>query len=125
MMTRREMAVYNKHHGCNCAQSVLMAFEDKMDIPAEKLKALGAGFAAGMGNMNATCGALIGAVMAAGMMNESGVPTTVLSKQMSEAFSESCGAMRCRDLKGIDTGRLLCSCDDCIRHAVEMLENVG
>lgn len=49
----------------NCAQAVTQAFADQIPVEAETLKKLGAGYAAGMGCMEATCGALIGAVMTA------------------------------------------------------------
>ena len=51
---------------CNCAQAVLKAFEDKLPVDADTLMKLGAGYAAGMGCMESTCGARIGAVMAVG-----------------------------------------------------------
>lgn len=44
---------------CNCAQAVLKAFEDKLPVDADTLMKLGAGYAAGMGCMESTCGALI------------------------------------------------------------------
>ena len=56
----------------NCAQAVTQAFADQIPVEAETLKKLGAGYAAGMGCMEATCGALIGAVMAAGIWTEKG-----------------------------------------------------
>ena len=46
---------------CNCAQAVLKTFEDKLPVDADTLMKLGAGYAAGMGCMESTCGALIGA----------------------------------------------------------------
>ena len=45
----------------NCAQAVTQAFADQIPVEAETLKKLGAGYAAGMGCMESTCGALIGA----------------------------------------------------------------
>ena len=42
---------------CNCAQAVLKAFEDKLPVDADTLMKLGAGYAAGMGCMESTCGA--------------------------------------------------------------------
>ena len=51
---------------CNCTQSVVKVFEDKLPIDDETLMKLTAGYAAGMGCMESTCGALIGAVMVAG-----------------------------------------------------------
>ena len=55
---------------CNCAQAVLKAFEDKLPVDADTLMKLGAGYAAGMGCMESTCGALIGAVMVAGIVTD-------------------------------------------------------
>lgn len=52
---------------CNCTQSVVKVFEDKLPIDDETLMKLTAGYAAGMGCMESTCGALIGAVMVAGI----------------------------------------------------------
>ena len=34
------------------------------------------------------------------------------------------GAVVCRELKGLDTGTVLCSCDDCVRNAVEAWQEV-
>ena len=50
----------------NCAQAVTQAFADQIPVEAETLKKLGAGYAAGMGCMESTCGALIGAFQTAG-----------------------------------------------------------
>ena len=30
----------------------------------------------------------------------------------------------CRELKGIDTGKVLCSCENCVRNAVRAAEEV-
>ena len=67
---------------CNCAQAVLKAFEDKLPVDADTLMKLGAGYAAGMGCMESTCGALIGAVMVAGIVT----PTA----RAHPAFPRSC-----------------------------------
>ena len=51
----------------NCAQAVLLALKEDSNLSEEDLKNIGAGFCAGMGNMEATCGALIGANIVLGM----------------------------------------------------------
>ena len=48
---------------CNCTQSVVKVFEDKLPVEGDTLRMLAAGYAAGMGCLESTCGALIGAVM--------------------------------------------------------------
>ncbi|TYZ21402.1 C-GCAxxG-C-C family protein [Selenomonas ruminis] len=119
---RAEKAVEYKKT-CNCAQAVLLAFKDEMGKSEEELLALGSGFGSGMGGMEATCGALCGAAMAAGFLNASAAPTKMMTKAMLEEFKEKAGATICGDLKGIKTKKMLCSCDDCVRHAVVALEN--
>ena len=102
---------------CNCTQSVLKVFEDKMNIAPEELSKLAAGFAVGMGCMESTCGALIGAVMAVGMITD-GQGTPRYSKELVSKFNEKCGATICKDLKGITTGQVICECPECVRNAV-------
>ena len=119
---RKEQAVYYKHNGYNCCQSVLKVFEDRLDLSDEQLRALGSGFGAGMGCMKSTCGALIGANMVLGMTNTTGMPTVPMSRKLLTEFEAKSGASVCSDLKGVTTGQVLCECDDCIRHAVELLE---
>lgn len=41
---------------CNCTQAVVKVFEDKLPIDEETLMKLTAGYAAGMGCMESTCG---------------------------------------------------------------------
>ena len=68
---RAQKAVDMKTSGMyNCAQSVTVALADQTDLPEEQLRQISAGFCAGMGNMEATCGALIGAGMVAGLKTQ-------------------------------------------------------
>ena len=85
---------------CNCTQSVVKVFEDKLPIDDETLMKLTAGYAAGMGCMESTCGALIGAVMVAGILTD-GKGTPRISKELVQNFERKCGATICKDLKGI------------------------
>lgn len=107
----------------NCTQAVLKAFEDKMDVDMDSALLLSTGFAAGMGSMEATCGALVGAVMVAGALT-GGVATPRAAAQILRAFESRSGATLCKDLKGKDTGVVLCSCSDCVKNAVLALGDV-
>lgn len=107
----------------NCAQAVTQAFADQIPVEAETLKKLGAGYAAGMGCMESTCGALIGAVMVAGVVTN-GKGTPRISKELLQSFQEKCGATICKDLKGAETGAPLCPCPECVRNAVLALGEV-
>lgn len=108
---------------CNCTQAVVKVFEDKLPIDEETLMKLTAGYAAGMGCMESTCGALIGAVMVAGILTD-GKGTPRVSKELVQSFEGKCGATICKDLKGIGTGKVLCPCHECVRNAVLVLEEV-
>ena len=103
---RAELAVETFAAGKgNCTQSVLCAWEDKIPVDHDTLMKLGAGYGAGMGCMQATCGALIGAVMAAGSVTDGkGTPRT--ARSILTSFQEKSGATICKDLKGVETGKV-------------------
>ncbi len=103
--------------GYNCAQAVTAALCDETSLTPEQLKQVAAGFCAGMGNLEATCGALIGAGMIAGLKTE-GNGTLMQTKKILENFRDRCGATRCRDLKSVVDGKVLCPCEECVRNAV-------
>lgn len=103
--------------GYNCSQAVTAALADQTPFTEEQLKNLAAGFCAGMGNLEATCGALIGAGMVAGLKTE-GAGTLKITRQMLETFKDRCGAIRCKDLKTMTDGKPLCPCEECVRNAV-------
>ncbi len=115
---RAEKAVMLKTSGgYNCSQSVTAALADLTSLSEEQLKQISAGFCAGMGNMEATCGALIGAGMIAGLKTE-GKGTLKVTRQMIEMFQARCGATKCKDLKTVTDGKPLCPCEECVRNAV-------
>ena len=113
---RQEYAAQLKRE-MNCCQAVVRAFADTLDMPVDKLMQLSAGFGSGMGTMEGTCGALAGAIVVAGLRT-GGNGTMSLSRKILPRFKELCGATICRDLKGIGTGKILCSCENCVRNAV-------
>ena len=121
-MDKKEYAVELKHNGHNCAQAVLCAFADEVDMTAEDLKKIGASFGVGMGCMEATCGALIAAGVLLGLKKYVGKPVLRDAVTINRRFNELCGATICKDLKGRDTGVVLCECDDCVRNAVQIIE---
>ena len=130
---RAELAVETFAAGKgNCTQSVLCAWEDKIPVDHDTLMKLGAGYGAGMGCMQATCGAVSGAVMLAGLKNSCGdleAPvskgkTYQISKQLVEAFQKKNGSLVCKELKGVETGCPLRSCNDCIADAAELVEQI-
>ena len=122
-MDKKELAVQYKHSGYNCAQAVIAAYADELGIDFVTARALGAGFGAGMGTMGATCGALCGAQTVLGLMNK-GSAVMGAARKLYNGFFDRCGATICAELKGITTGRTLCSCDNCVANAVAVLEEL-
>ena len=102
----------------NCCQAVLVAFADRLGKSEDELLRLGSGFGSGMATMEGTCGALVGAIMVSSLLSPDGEARNN-SRAIMSRFKELCGgATICRDLKGIGTGKVLCSCEDCVRNAV-------
>ncbi len=115
---RAEKAVELKMFGgCNCSQAVTAALCDETTLTPEDLKQIAAGFCAGMGTMEATCGALIGAGMIAGMKTQ-GKGTLAKTREILTEFKVQCGATTCKELKTMTDGKPLCPCEDCVRNAV-------
>ena len=122
--------------GYNCAQAVICALAPSLDIDADAAFRLAEGFGAGMGGMTQTCGAISGAIMAAGqaMSTGTGAPTSKgrtygLSRTIVDAFAQKNGSTVCRELKGLDRAegprRSCAGCiDDAIDIAADVLEDV-
>lgn len=118
MKERMEHAALRKKE-MNCCQAVLVAFGGELGRSEEELLRLGSGFGSGMGTMEGTCGALAGAIMVSSLLSERGA-TMAASRTIFQRFKELCGgATICRDLKGVGTGKVLCSCENCVRNAVQ------
>ena len=123
-MPRRERAVMYKRD-YNCCQAVLLAFQPELEMPQDRLLAMGACFGSGMGCMEETCGALCGAQIAQGLLKYDNRRMNPQASQLRAEFEQRCGATRCKDLKGVGSDRgPLCSCEDCVRHAVVSLEEM-
>ena len=131
MSTYTDRAVENHHKGCNCAQAVACAFSDKVGYDEETLFKMAEGFGAGMGNRKCACGAISGAIILAGLVSSSGSVENVtkrntykLSAQIVDIFEENCKALTCGEIKGIETGTPIVSCDECIIVAAEAAEKI-
>lgn len=121
---REEYGVWLRHNGRNCCQSTVEALTHDDGALTERdrslLHAVAAGFRAGMGCMEATCGALTGAVMVAGL-RKGDAAGGAFAAGLHRRFTELSGASVCKALKakGPD-GHPLCECDDCVRHAIRL-----
>lgn len=71
METRKEIAAEKKRCGShNCTQAVLCTYHDFAGMEEETIKNAGNAFAAGMGNMEETCGAIVGAGIILGLATQ-------------------------------------------------------
>ncbi len=132
MESRVQKTLENHRKGYNCAQSVACAYCDLVGLDEQSVFRATEAFGLGMGGMQATCGAVSGAVMLAGLKNSCGdleAPvskgkTYQISKQLVEAFQKKNGSLVCKELKGVETGCPLRSCNDCIADAAELVEQI-
>lgn len=104
-MTRSEKAEQLFSEGYNCAQSVVLAFADVLDVDAETLKSVAAPFGGGMGRLREVCGAVSGMFMVAGLARkwdtldrESKNALYALERTMAQKFAERTGSIVCREL---------------------------
>lgn len=123
MESRKGQAAELKRCGShNCAQAVLCTYHDYTGIDEETIKQVGNSFATGMGNMEGTCGALVGAGMVYGLATKDKAKSMRGMRQMMEKFKQRNGATQCRMLKGVGTGNVLRECSLCVADAAEFLE---
>lgn len=127
--SRVENALELHAQGMNCTQSVVCNYCDLFGIDKKTAYMMAEGFGAGIGSMENICGALSGMVMLLGLKSSSGTienPTKAdtykLTKEAVNKFKEQNGATICKDLKGINTGKVLRSCNDCIKDACKIFE---
>lgn len=105
--------------GYNCAQCLVLAFDDMIDGDAAMLSRVAGGFGSGMGASGGVCGAISGTTMVLGLVRDND-PRPALYKQVREAindFEQLEGYTDCRDLKR--EGRKPCL--DLITDAVALL----
>lgn len=127
MENRVNKVAENHAKGYNCCQCVVCAYSDLVGVDEEILCKVSEGFGLGMGMMG-TCGAATGMFMLAGLKNSSGNPevqltkpqTMALVKQMSAEFQKRVGSLECREIKGVDTGKMLLDCNSCIKEGIRI-----
>lgn len=124
METRALEAVNKKKSGYNCAQAVACSYCDIAGIDEETMKNITQAFAVGMGSMEATCGALIGAAVVIGLVNKNKKASFADAKTIITKFKEQNKSVICKELKGIGTGEVLRECNDCVMDAAMFLEEL-
>lgn len=115
--------------GYTCSQTVLCVYADLLGMDERDLFRISEGFGGGMGGMMLTCGAVTSMAMAASLKNSCGDPENCstkgssirLVKRLATQFQEKNGSVICRELKGMDTGKVLRDCPGCIEDAIRIM----
>ena len=142
-MNRVQKAIQLFNSNFNCSQSVLAAFADKFGMDESAALKVASGFGGGIGCSGGTCGALTGAVMALGLCCGTADPSDKTAKvevyrkvrRLTEEYKLHTGSTICRELMGFDMstpeGHKMSKmpgafdrCDDFVRIAVEILEEM-
>lgn len=95
--------------GYNCAQSVVLAYSDVMDVDAKTLATMSAPFGGGMGRLREVCGAVSGMFMIAGSLVPAFDPAQKAAKaanyalvqNLAEEFRKENRSIICRELLGL------------------------
>lgn len=125
MESRKELAAEKKRCGShNCTQAILCTYHDYTGLDEEIIKHVGNSFAAGMGNMEGTCGAIVGAGIVYGLAARDKAKSVRGMREIMEKFQEHNGATQCKQLKGVGTGKVLRECPMCVADASGFLEEL-
>lgn len=128
-MNRAEIASNYHDKGYNCCQAIVCAFADKTGLDEKELFKISEGMGLGVSDTYGTCGAVTGMALVMGMVNSSGhldkpdskASTYKKVRELNENFRQKNGTTICRELKGIETGKVLRSCPGCIEDAALIL----
>lgn len=124
MKSKKEEAINKKKIGYNCAQAIACTYCDLANIDEETMKNISQAFGTGMGTLDGTCGAISGAAIILGMINKNPRLTMQDIRKIMNEFKSRNGTVTCSELKGINTGKVLRECNDCVGDAAEFLERI-
>ena len=100
-MTKGEIAKQNFLTGMNCAQAVVLAFKDELNIPYGQLKKLSIGVGGGVGRQRQVCGAVLGLTMVLSYLKSNGEDKLSIYKTIQDACAEvkeKLGSIVCAEL---------------------------
>lgn len=144
MSLKKDTAVDSFQSGYNCAQSVLKAFSEDLNLNESQALNMASGFGAGMGRLQETCGAVTGAFMVIGLYNSLAFQlnesrndiTSKMIQEFETRFKTKHGTTACKELLKCDLnteeGQSMFQeknlhkkvCQKCITDAVDLLVDV-
>lgn len=112
-MTRGEIAKNSFLEGYNCAQCMMVAFEDLLDVDKDTAIKIASPFGGGMGRLREVCGAVSGMFMVLGYIKGYHMPGDIEGKkdlyervqELAKRFEQENGSIICRELLGLDVKR--------------------
>jgi C_GCAxxG_C_C family probable redox protein len=140
---RIELAAAAFNNEYNCAQAVIMAFSELLEVDRGTIIKQAVGFGGGMGRLQEVCGAVTGGIMVIGLHVGSGIPKKenkefVYKKvqELGDRFRARWGTIKCNELLGVnlrtEEGQELHSslfqknsiCHKCVANAVEIVDDI-
>lgn len=119
---RQQRAEQLHNQGYNCAQCVMMVFDDVTGLDENIAQRVLASFGAGMGSTKEVCGTLSAAAALRGMINYKSPADKSsiyrMTAEFNDRFEKSNGSTRCCELK-----RAGKPCSQLIKDVVEMIAN--
>lgn len=145
MDNKTETAVQKFNSGYNCAQSVLFAYSDDVNIDKNLALRIACGFGAGMGRKQEVCGAVTGGILAIGAKYGRGEDdekaatekTYEKTKELLNKFRSKHSTFICLEL--LDGCDLMTEkgqryfrennlkdkiCNECVKDVVQILEDI-
>jgi len=112
MSNYSEVAMNYFKDGYNCAQAVVAAFCDRLNIDFETVIKMSSSFGGGMGRLREVCGAVSGMFIVAGLFYGYDNPQNKSAKtahykliqELAAEFKDANGSIICRELLGLDKG---------------------
>lgn len=100
--------------GCNCCQSVVLAYEDLLPIDRESALRMSSAFGRGISGLREVCGCVSGIAMVCGLMDDA-----ASVKMLAEEFRAENGDVNCGRLLAMGPQRS--SCTDRVASAARIL----
>lgn len=109
-MTRKEKAMQSFLDGYNCAQCMMLAFEDMLTIDLDTALNIASPFGGGMGRLREVCGSVSGMFLVLGFIKGYHEPGNYEGKkelyehvqELARRYEEANGSIICRDLLGLN-----------------------
>lgn len=109
---RKSKAVELFHEGYNCAQAVVLTFEDILPYDRDSLARLASSFGGGMGRLREVCGAYSSMFVIAGLLYGYSTPETgdikaehyARIQKLAFELKGRRGSLICRDILGLSEG---------------------